>query len=236
MWVDGETDDRPSRTVAVTIVCLEGPSGVGKTTTATAFCEAFDAVRVPEVDALFERPADAPDDWYHERQCDRWRRAVDAEADHDVVVLDGDVFQSLWYNWFATHAPADGPGPFASLETVHRRYERRLRERRVGFPDRYLVLGASEATLRRRAEGDETRTRRNFEYHLGLVAPQRAYFEALGAFAPGLVRFRPATTVADGVDALAAVSRVSPASTDRYDGGRLTTVAAWLATTTPPNG
>ncbi|MFD1511662.1 AAA family ATPase [Halomarina rubra] len=211
----------------MTIVCLEGPSGVGKTTAASAFCEAVDAVRVPEVNELFDPPA-APDrTWYVERQCDRWKRALAAERDHDVAVLDGDVFQPLWYNWFAADAD-DGPGPFATVETVAAFYGERLHERRVGFPDRYLLLGASTAILRERAATDDDRTRRNFEYHLGLVGPQRAYFEALAETTPGLVRFQEATTVDDTVAELAATVERAPTPTDRFDEERLAAMAAWL--------
>ena len=43
----------------MTILALEGPSGVGKTAAAGALCDRFGARRVLEVNELFERPVDA---------------------------------------------------------------------------------------------------------------------------------------------------------------------------------
>ncbi len=82
----------------VTIITLEGPSSVGKTT-AMAICEGSSAVRVPEVNELFDATQNDSTKWYHERQCDRWNRAVELEKEYDTVILDGDVFQPLWYSW-----------------------------------------------------------------------------------------------------------------------------------------
>lgn len=47
----------------------------------------------------------------------------------------------------------------------------------------------------RRKELDATRTRRNFEQHLQLTAPQDRYFKALDEICPGLVFRLPFATV-----------------------------------------
>jgi broad-specificity NMP kinase len=81
------------------IICLEGPSAVGKTTTCSAIAEQMGAYIVPEVNAIFERPADASPNWYLECQVARWEIAQRQQEQHGFAVLDGDLFQPLWYNW-----------------------------------------------------------------------------------------------------------------------------------------
>jgi len=189
----------PLITVLVTVVTLEGPSGVGKTTIASAICETESAVRVPEVNELFDTTQEDSTTWYYERQCDRWRRALELEDEYDVVILDGDVFQPLWYNWSLQSLPDEERTieQFASVETIADFYRPILCEQDVGFPDRYCVLTADEQTLQRRKTMDETRTRHNFETHLKLNAPQRRYWEYLQSIAPNLLRFIDAVSITE---------------------------------------
>ncbi|HEU0052039.1 MAG TPA: AAA family ATPase, partial [Longimicrobium sp.] len=142
------------------IVCLEGPSAVGKTTLAAALAESVGAFLVPEVNLLFERPADEPTMWYLERQAERWAIAAKEAADGALVVLDGDVFQPLWYNW------SYGFEGRQSLDALEAFYRPRLASGEIGFPALYAVLRASEETLRARKEADATRRRGGFETHL----------------------------------------------------------------------
>jgi hypothetical protein len=77
----------------------------------------------------------------------------------------------------------------------------------IGFPGRYVLLGANAETLRRRKEADAARQRRGFEVHLKLVEPQRRYFEAMNGFAPGLVSFVDAREAGETVRAVASAAR-----------------------------
>jgi deoxyadenosine/deoxycytidine kinase len=183
----------------VTIITLEGPSGVGKTTTARAFCEVRSAVRVPEVNKLFDTTQEDSITWYYERQCDRWHRAVELEKEYDTVILDGDVFQPLWYNWSIQSLPEDERtlSEVASMESICDFYQFKLSEREVGFPDRYYVLMADEQTLRRRKANDETRIRHNFGAHVKIIEPQKAYWESLQSLSTELLQFIHATSVAE---------------------------------------
>ncbi|HEY9650862.1 MAG TPA: AAA family ATPase, partial [Coleofasciculaceae cyanobacterium] len=81
------------------LICLEGASAVGKTTTSKALAERYGAYIVPEVNQLFQPPTPEPIYWYFERQVERWTLAQSQLKNHDLVVLDGDPFQPLWYNW-----------------------------------------------------------------------------------------------------------------------------------------
>jgi hypothetical protein len=45
-------------------------------------------------------------------------------------------------------------------------YRKQLLEQKIGFPDKYYLLSANEAELRKRKEGDITRRRGGFEMNL----------------------------------------------------------------------
>jgi hypothetical protein len=62
------------------IVAFEGAPAAGKSTTADYLAAHHDALRIPEVNVLFDRPVDEPYDWYFERQLDRWDIAVEKNA------------------------------------------------------------------------------------------------------------------------------------------------------------
>ncbi len=164
------------------IICLEGPSAVGKTTTCSALAKQSNIYVVPEVNALFVRPAEASPDWYLERQAERWEMAQKQSAAHRLAVLDGDVFQPLWYNW-----AYDFVG-WQDLEALSEFFRPLIEAGTSGFPDYYFRLSVNEGELRRRKEADQTRTRRNFDVHLKLIQAQARYFDVLSRLAPGMVR------------------------------------------------
>jgi hypothetical protein len=180
------------------ILCLEGPSAVGKTTTAAALQGAY---VVPEVNLLFVRPAEAGAGWYLERQVDRWAIAAWRSAHHPLCVLDGDPLQPLWYNWI------HGFERWEDLDALEAFFRPRLMRGELAFPELYVVLGTSAEQLRRRQEGDAARRRRGFDAHLRLVEPQRRYFQAMNGFAPGLVRFVDAEDADETVRSVAAAAR-----------------------------
>ena len=159
---------------------LEGPSAVGKTTTAHALAASNGIQVVPNVAALFERPTEEPADWYFERQVERWQLAIRRSADSDVV-LDGDPFQPLWYNWAYD---CDG---WHTLDELEAFYRPRLARNELAFPDFYVLFSASIDALRHRKLSDPVRSRRNFEHHLRFIEPQQKYFAAMERLSPGIV-------------------------------------------------
>ncbi len=111
--------------------------------------------------------------WFADRSAERWQHACTLASDADLVILDGDPFKGLWYNAvFHAHGWPD-PAQMALL------YRERIEAGRLAWPDLYVALDANETALARRRASDPTRRRRNFELHLALVAPLRAYFSAL---------------------------------------------------------
>jgi thymidylate kinase len=170
------------------VICFEGPSSVGKTTTANAFRVAGSASVVREVNELYTRPADETDEWYFERQADRWSIARE-QSIHHLVILDGDPFQPLWYNWAYNFVN------WQDLNFMEAFYKPRIQNRSIGFPDLYIIFSAGETELRKRKENDATRQRRGFETHLRMIEPQRRYFRALQMFSPWRVCFLDAKTI-----------------------------------------
>ena len=175
------------------ILCLEGASAAGKTTTCGALEERLGAAIIPEVNALFERRTPHPHDWYLERQAERYALARQSLGTHPMAVLDGDPFQPLWYNW------SFGFKDLQSLDRLRDFFRPLVADGALGFPDRYFLLVADEVELRRRKDADLSRSRRNFDLHLRLVKTQRRYFSVMAMLAPHLVGVIAADSVQDNL-------------------------------------
>lgn len=167
------------------IINIEGASAVGKTTTSRELALRHNGFHIPEVNALWKRPDPDYPEWFFERQVDRWTIAQEKSQDHRFVVIDIDLFQPFWYIWAYNFTLFGGQ----TLDFVAEFYRKQLLARKIGFPDRYYLLSASQSALRQRKEGDITRRRGGFEMHLQFIEPQRQYFKALESFVPGLVCF-----------------------------------------------
>ena len=174
---------------------------MGKTTLAAALARDAEAVVIGELDARAAPPVSESAEWFVNRTVERWTQAREAAGDAPIVVLDGDVFKGLWYNPVFAEEGWPGIGILAPL------YRREIERGRLGFPNHYVALDASVDVLRARRAGDPTRSRRNFEKHLRLVEPLRAYFDALGRADPG--RVLVVDTVAHAAAALQIVSRIA---------------------------
>ena len=198
------------------VVCLEGPSAVGKTTLCNFLSDVYGAYTVPEVNALFSRPAKSRD-WYLEKQVERWRLAQEKPRQHPFSVLDGDVFQPLWYNWSFDFRGLE------SLDALSNFYRAQIEARAVGFPDLYIILQADEKTLMDRREKDGTRQRRNFEKHLSFIEPQKRYFRAFEAFSPSSVCFLGGQGNVQNV-----FGALSQASNHRYSVDLFDALVRWL--------
>jgi hypothetical protein len=154
------------------IICLEGASAAGKTTLSHAIAARTGAAVIAEVWALFEHPSPEPPLWYLERQVERWRFAIESSERYGLSILDGDPFQPLWYGW------AYGFIEPHTLTTVTSFYHDAIA---TGS-----LLTVAEPELRRRKQGDISRSRRNFAKYLSLHRHQPRYFSAMNTICPGL--------------------------------------------------
>lgn len=170
------------------ILCLEGPSAVGKSTTSQYLAEHHGAVHIPQVNLLFERPVSPDPYWYFERQVQRDQLARSYGADR-LVILDGDPFQPVWYDLLFPSISC------LSYEAVLDFYRSHLKRKELSRPDRYVVLIAPLAELQKRKQGDLKQQRRKFEAHLALVEFLPIYYAQLETAAPGLVLARVAETI-----------------------------------------
>lgn len=166
---------------AHTVVCIEGPSAVGKTSLAAALARECGAGVVPELDAAGAPPVGRSAEWFVERHAEQWRLARGLAAGSPFAVLDGDPFKGLWYNRVYASEGWEGVGEVAPL------YRARIEAGALAFPDLYVVLTAAEEELRRRRRADASRSRRNFEKHLRLAVPLLRYFGELKEAAPARV-------------------------------------------------
>lgn len=174
----------------MTIVCLEGASAVGKTTTSNQIARITNAYIVPEVNLLFERPKCESKTWYLDRQVDRWQIAQEKQSEYDLVILDGDIFQPLNYNWCFDFKLFN-----QSLDFIYEFYRIVISEGKIKFPDKYFYLETSHSNLMQRKENDRTRKRRNFEKHLEILEPHQRYYEALNKFEPQFVQLIEANNI-----------------------------------------
>lgn len=176
------------------LICLEGASAVGKTTTCREIEKRYNTYIVPEVNLLFERPNPEPENWYLERQVERWNIATEMLKTYDFVLLDGDIFQPIWYNWIYQNECQD------SLNFLKEFYESKIKVQDVGFPDVYIHLSTNKLELKKRKENDANRRRGNFEKHLSLIEPQKQYFQMINNICPNLVHFIKADSIEENVE------------------------------------
>jgi thymidylate kinase len=151
------------------IICFEGASGIGKTTMSELLSK--DCNIVPEVNLLFKRTDNEPKYWYLEKQIERYELC---QSSNRVSILDGDIFQPIWYNWVC-----DYPSEFLSKKETHEFYATKLSEDKIRFPDLYIIFHIEEKELWIRKERDQTRRRRNFEKHLKIIKPLKEYYKFL---------------------------------------------------------
>jgi len=77
--------------------------------------------------------------WYYERQTDRYKIAADSQA---TSILDGDIFQPIWYNWVFNY-----PQAFLGKQKTHDFYRKSIQTGSIQFPDLYIVFDAIDAWI-----------------------------------------------------------------------------------------
>ena len=208
------------------VVCLEGPSAVGKTTLAAELARGCGAAVVPELDATGAPPPGRSAAWFVERHAEQWRLAREFAITAPFAVLDGDPFKGLRYNWVYAEEGWEG------VETVAPLYRAQIEEGALAFPDLYVALTAPEEELRRRRASDPSRSRRNFEKHLLMAGPLLRYFGELREAAHArvaIVETSPQEGLVDRV--MKALGQLPPGPSDSL--WLLNHMADWLRSHSP---
>lgn len=110
------------------IIAFEGASAVGKSTTCRELENNYGAFIIPEVNFLFERPKNEHRTWYFEKQVERWNMAVQKSQQYELVILDGDIYQPLSYNWCFHFDIFNQP-----LSLIENFYKEKMINREIGF-------------------------------------------------------------------------------------------------------
>lgn len=208
------------------IICLEGASAVGKTTTSNELARMGNTYIVPEVNLLFERPKFEKNTWYLERQVDRWQIAQEKQSEYDLVILDGDIFQPLSYNWCFDFKLYE-----QSLDLIYNFYQKEINTGNMMFPDKYFYLYTDINNLKKRKENDRARKRRNFEAHLDILEPHRRYYEALNQIEQQFVHLIEAKNIENNAKI---IKDNIPSSTPYRDSeGVLDRIKNWLMKNKP---
>ncbi|MFB5249335.1 chloramphenicol acetyltransferase [Bacillus mycoides] len=206
------------------IIAFEGASAVGKSTTCRELERNYGAFIIPEVNFLFERPRNEHKTWYFEKQVERWNMAVQKSHQHEIVILDGDIYQPLSYNWCFHFDIFNQP-----LSLIENFYKEKLINREIGFPDQYFYLYTGDEELRKRKESDQTKKRRNFEKHLHISKAFQRYYENLNNVAEGYCKLIEAKSVRNNeLEIMKSVKELNVREERRFDISRLDAITRWL--------
>ena len=206
------------------IIAFEGASAVGKSTTCRELERNYGAFIIPEVNVLFERPRNEHRTWYFEKQVERWNMAVQKSHQYEIVILDGDIYQPLSYNWCFHFDIFNQP-----LSLIENFYKEKLIKREIGFPDQYFYLYTNDEELRKRKEFDETKSRRNFEKHLHISKAFQRYYENLNTVADGYCNLIEAKSVkSNELEIVKSVKGLNVCEERRFDVSRLDSITKWL--------
>ena len=205
----------------MSLICLEGASAVGKTSTAGEIAKRTNSYVIPEVNLLFERPKVESKTWYLERQIERWQIAQEKLKSYDTVILDGDIFQPLSYNWCYDFTLYN-----QNLHFIAEFYRTELKKGRLSFPDKYFYLYTDQENLRYRKNNDGIRKRGNFEKHLKIVESHKRYYEALNLLIPDYVQLIIANSIQENIVSIIEKLPSNPISFNSLE--LLDNVTKWL--------
>lgn len=189
------------------LITLEGAPAVGKSTTAQALAKHHQTFVVPEVNKLFARPQNEPENWYLERQVARWEIGLRQIKNFDSILFDGDLFQPLWFSWIYDDEL------WTPLEEARAFYREQLTAGRIGFPDVYYILWTSPEERQKREfergralNRDEIQIQEKVQRFERFVGPQLQYFKAFQQLFPERVQFIKSTTIDENLKAIASLT------------------------------
>lgn len=190
------------------IICFEGAPAVGKSTIANKILEDGKHLIIPEVNNLFGKENRISNEWYYERQIERWSIATYRNTDKKPVILDGDVFQPIWFQWIY---PNFISGDFNQIVEF---YREKIRVGEIEFPDVYVLLHLDDdervkrEISRSKILGKTNQQIRNkVNRYKDLAEAQRKYFNELERIAPGLVIRIETSSISSSVEKVLSISK-----------------------------
>jgi hypothetical protein len=181
------------------IVTFEGSPAVGKSTVANFMQNDKGCYVVPEVNKLFGKRTGSAysNTWYLQKQVERWLLAKEREHLDQLCILDGDVFQPVWFNtcfWSENWGNLDDTVGF---------FKSALESKLVDLPDKYVLFYVDENTRVQREYSRCLGLGKTREYADQKVARysqfsqfQMDYFSALNSEFPELVSFLESSDIA----------------------------------------
>lgn len=185
------------------IFTFEGAPASGKSTVSEALATAHGCYIVPEVNKLFGKENRTSDLWYYQKQALRWDLAKQNQNTTSLSILDGDVFQPLWFSSFY---PDENWGHF---DDIVKFYATILKHGSIGLPNMYVYFHTEE---RIRAEREKERSMclgrspetvmKKIVRHRDFAIIQKAYFSDLKAEFPDLVVFLESSNLANSMQSI----------------------------------
>ena len=205
------------------IIAFEGASAVGKSTTCRELEKNYGAYIIPEVNSLFERPKMNIEHGIFEKQVERWNIAVQKSKQYELVILDGDIYQPLSYNWCFHFDIFNQP-----LSLIENFYKEKMINRKLAFGS-YFYLYTNDEELRKRKVSDETKRRRNFEKHLHISKSFQRYYENLNTVTDGYCKLIEAKSVRNNeLEIVRNSQNLNVCEERRFDVSKLDAITKWL--------
>ncbi|ESP91483.1 MULTISPECIES: hypothetical protein [Pseudoalteromonas] len=185
------------------IVTFEGAPAVGKSTIASALKDKHGCYVIPEVNKLFGKDNRESDLWYYQKQIERCHIASSSASDAMISILDGDVFQPVW---FGITFPDENWGCF---DTIVSFYRKMIDEKQVSFPNKYVYFHVPEALRANRERGRSSLLGRSSEEIEKKImrfqrfsALHKDYFSDLKAEFPELVCFHESNDISRSIESV----------------------------------
>lgn len=215
----------------MSLICIEGPSAVGKTSTCKQLTKHFDVFTIPEV---IRKPVPNLNPYeqaihYLNKEVERWELAQEKLKIHEIVVLDSDPFKPLWFNWSFNYKNC------LALKELELFYRKKLEHQSIGFADGYVLLTTTEPELRRRKANDPTRERIEFDHLMRINKPRETYYLQLNNWFHGYVnKFNAISIEQNVININNAVRKFKQPSDHPFSLHLFDSIIHWLRSTSPP--
>lgn len=186
------------------IITFEGAPAVGKSTVASHLESSYGCSAIPEVNKLFGKDNRDDDLWYFQKQVERWQLAL--QGDHKLTILDGDIFQPIWFN------SVFSKNDWCDIDKMFEFYSQMVKAGKIQFPDTYVYFYIREELRSQREQERGNALGKSSEAILNKInryskfaAFQERYFSDLNKEFPGLVTFLESKDILGSTQAVTSI-------------------------------